>query len=42
MNANDVNTVLTDDNAPSFNYKASIIGDTVADGDNRGKKYDVN
>ena len=31
LNVNDVNTVLTNDDAPSFKYKASIIGNTVAD-----------
>ena len=34
MNADHVNTNLDDNNAPSFKYKASIIGNTVADGDN--------
>ena len=34
LNVNDVNTVLTNDNAPSFKYKASIIGNTVSDGEN--------
>ena len=38
LNVNDVNTVFNNDNAPSFNYKASIIGNTVADGDNSKKK----
>ena len=28
---------LTIDNAPSFKYKANLIGDTVADGANRKK-----
>ena len=37
LNVNDVNTVFNNDNAPSFNYKASIIGNTVADGDNSKK-----
>ena len=40
LNANDINTALTNDNAPSFKYKASIIGNTVADGTN-SKKDDV-
>ena len=31
---------MTNDNAPSFNYKASIIGNTVADGA-KGKKDGV-
>ena len=34
---NDINTALTYDNAPSFNYKASINGNTVADGANSEK-----
>ena len=37
LNVNDVNTVLTNDNAPSFKYKASIIGNTVSDGENSKK-----
>ena len=37
LNANDINTALTNDNAPSFKYKASIIGNTVADGANSRK-----
>ena len=37
LNVNDVNTIFNNDNAPSFNYKASIIGNTVADGDNSKK-----
>ena len=37
LNVNDVNAVFNNDNAPSFNYKASIIGNTVADGDNSKK-----
>ena len=44
LNANDNNTVLTNDNATSFKYKASIIGNTVADGANskkEGVKIDV-
>ena len=44
LNANDNNTVLTNDNAPSFKYKANIIGNTVADGANskkEGVKIDV-
>ena len=32
-----INTALINDNAPSFKYKASIIGNTVADGANRKK-----
>ena len=39
LNVNDVNAVFNNDNAPSFNYKASIIGNTVADGDNSKKKW---
>ena len=30
--------VTNDDNAPLFKYKANIISDTVADGENRKKK----
>ena len=30
FNVNDINTVLTNDNAPSFKYKAGIIGNAVA------------
>ena len=30
--------VTNDDNAPSFKYKASLIGDTVTDGANRKKE----
>ena len=30
--------VTNDDNAPSFKYKANLIGNTVADGANRKKK----
>ena len=33
-----VNTNLDDNNAPSFKYEASSIGNTVADGDNSKKK----
>ena len=40
LNVNDINAALTNDNAPSFKYKASIIGNTVADGTN-SKKDDV-
>ena len=40
LNANDINTALTNDNAPSFKYKAIIIGNTVADGAN-SKKDDI-
>ena len=32
LNVTDINTVLTNNNAPSFKCKASIIGNTVADG----------
>ena len=32
LNFNDINTALINNTAPSFNYKASIIGNTVADG----------
>ena len=31
LNANDINTALTDDNVSSFKYQVSIIGNTVAD-----------
>ena len=37
LDVNDINTALTNDNAPSFKYKASIIGNTVADGANSKK-----
>ena len=40
LNINDINTALTNDNAPSFKCKASIIGNTDADGAN-SKKNDV-
>ena len=30
--------VTNDDNAPSFKYKANLIGNTVADGRNKKKK----
>ena len=30
--------VTNDDNAPSFKYKANLIGNTVADGANRKKE----
>ena len=40
LNVNNINTALSNDNAPSFKYKASIIGNTVADGAN-SKKDDV-
>ena len=33
-----VTTNLDENNAPSFKYKASSIGNTVADGDNSKKK----
>ena len=32
------NNIINDDNAPSFKYKANVIGDTVADGANRRKE----
>ena len=32
LSVNDINTALTNDNVPSFNYKASNNGNTVADG----------
>ena len=32
LNDNDINTVLANNNAPSFKYKASIIGNIGADG----------
>ena len=38
FNVNDINTVLTNDNAPSFKYKAGIIGNAVAYKTN-SKKY---
>ena len=38
LNVNDINTVLTNDNSPSFKSKASIIGNTVADGANSEKE----
>ena len=31
-NINDINTVLTNDNTPSFKYKTSVIGNTVVEG----------
>ena len=37
LNVNDINTVLTNDNAPSFKHTAGIIGNTVADGANSKK-----
>ena len=37
LNVNDINTVLTNDNAPSFKCKGGIIGNTVADGANSKK-----
>ena len=40
LNAIDINTNLTDDNAPSFKDKASIIDNTVADG-HKSKKNNV-
>ena len=40
LNVNDISTALTNDNAPSFKYKASIISNTVAHGAN-SKKDDV-
>ena len=36
LNDNDINTVLTYNNAPSFKYKASIIGNIGADGRKNG------
>ena len=39
LNDNDINTVLTNDNAPSFKYKTSIIGDIGADGRKNGVKH---
>ena len=38
LNADKVNANLDDNDAPSFTYKASIIANTVADGDNSKKK----
>ena len=32
ISVNDINAVLTNDNTPSFKYKASFIGNTVANG----------
>ena len=40
LNVDDINTNLADDNAASFKYNASIIGNTVAGGDN-SKKNDI-
>ena len=40
LNVNDISTALTNDNAPSFKYKASIISNTDAHGAN-SKKDDV-
>ena len=37
LNVNNINTALSNDNSPSFKYKASIIGNTVADGANSKK-----
>ena len=38
FNVNDVNTVLNNNNnASSFKYKASIVGNTIADGENTKK-----
>ena len=33
-----INNITNDDNAPSFKYKANVIGDTVADAANRRKE----
>ena len=40
LNNDNINTALADNNAPSFKYKASIIGNTDVDGAN-SKKDDV-
>ena len=38
FNVNDINTVLNNNNnASSFKYKASIVGNTIADGENTKK-----
>ena len=41
LSYNDVNTISTNDNAPSFKCKASIIGDIGADGKKKGVKIAV-
>ena len=41
LNVNDINAALTNDNAPSFKYKARIIGNICADGRKNGVKIDV-
>ena len=41
LNDNDINTVLTNNNAPLFKYKASIIGNIGADGRKNGIKKAV-
>ena len=41
LNVNDINAALTNDNAPSFKYKARIIGNIGADGRKNGVKIDV-
>ena len=38
LNVNDINAALTNDNAPSFKYKARIIGNIGADGRKNGVK----
>ena len=40
ISVNDINTALTNDNAPLFKYKASIIVNTVTDGAS-SKKDDI-
>ena len=40
LNNDNINTALADNNAPSFKYKTSIIGNTDVDGAN-SKKDDV-
>ena len=41
LNVNDINAALTNDNAPSFKYKARIIGNIGADGRKNGVKIAV-
>ena len=41
LNIDDINAALTNDNAPSFKYKARIIGNIGADGRKNGVKIDV-
>ena len=41
LNVDDINAALTNDNAPSFKYKARIIGNIGADGRKNGVKIDV-